>query len=126
MTERAKVNRPISAAEIAVVEAMLKHASEPDMPESLRGSLSELRVVGVCGCGCDTVEFEVGPPKEPPGIVADGTGTTPEGGRVGVILWGLDGRLTGLEVYDCGAGEDGLRLPVPGSIRGWKQSLDTE
>jgi hypothetical protein len=44
-------------------------------------------------------------------------GTTKLGGTVGIIVWGRDDQITGLEVYDLGAGEDDLTLPVPESIR---------
>ena len=38
---------------------------------------------------------------------------------VGLILWGSDLELSGLEVYDMDAGDGGVRLPVPSSVRDW-------
>ena len=41
----------------------------------------------------------------------------PAGGEVGVIVWGRGNAVTGLEIYDLGAGPADLRLPDPASIR---------
>ena len=35
-------------------------------------------------------------------IIADGTGTTPRGGQVGIMVWGRPDAITGLEVYAPG------------------------
>lgn len=40
---------------------------------------------------------------------------------MGVIVWGRDDAITALEIYDLGAGEDGLRLPLPSSIRMFRE-----
>jgi hypothetical protein len=48
---------------------------------------------------------------------------------VGVLVWGTDASVTGLEVYDLGAGTDSagrfvgelVKLPVPKSIRAWSE-----
>jgi hypothetical protein len=74
-------------------------------------------VVGVCGCGCDSVDFTPHDPSHTSAPVADGVGTTPAGGDVGVIVWGTSDAITGLEIYDMGAGESDLRLPNPDTIR---------
>jgi len=50
-------------------------------------------------------------------LVADGIGTTSAGGQVGVIVWGRGKAITGLEIYDLGAGENDLKLPIPSSIK---------
>jgi hypothetical protein len=49
--------------------------------------------------------------------IADGTGKTPAGGDVGVIVWGHPDSVTGLEIYSFGAADDDdLKLPLPESI----------
>ena len=78
--------------------------------------LDGLRVVDRCPCGCDSVDFAHHDPERPVTPVADGIGTTPDGGMVGVIVWGREGEVTGLEIYDLGAGEDDLRLPDASTI----------
>ena len=51
----------------------------------------------------------------------DAYGKTASGGHVGLIVWGTDRTITGLEVYDEGAGQDDLRLPDPASITSWDE-----
>jgi hypothetical protein len=34
-------------------------------------------------------------------VLADGIGTTPNGGRVGLLVWGSEESITGLEVSAC-------------------------
>jgi len=48
-----------------------------------------------------------------------GTGKTLTGGDVGIIVWGTDDAVTGIEVYDLGAGDTDIKLPVESSIRPW-------
>ena len=121
MTERAHLDRPISAAEAAVLRAALERV--PKAPEfaSLASGIERLRVVGACTCGCDSIDFLEQDPARRVTLVADGIGTTPAGGQVGVIVWGTKDFLSGLEVYDLGAGDDDIKLPVPTSIRGFHE-----
>lgn len=112
MIERKIFQRPVSAEEVAVIRAALERAALAPEYKTLVSSLSGLRVVGGCGCGCDSVDFQ-----EEPFIhsqrLADALGDTPKGGRVGVMVWGTPQQVTGLEIYDLGAGQDDLRLPLP-------------
>ncbi len=117
MAERVKTDRPISAQEAAVVRAALERAPVAPEYSTLAASLEALHVVGQCSCGCDSIDFERHDPGNPSKPIADGVGTTPAGGTVGVIAWGRANTVTGLEVYDLGAGENDQKLPIPGSIR---------
>ena len=121
MTERAKINRPITGDEAAVIRAALERA--PVSPEfsALAHVLDDLRAVDRCACGCDSVDFVRHDPAHPAKPIADGIGTTPAGGMVGVIVWGKGDAVTGLEIYDLGAGEGDLRLPAPRSIRPFRE-----
>jgi hypothetical protein len=115
---RATPNRQISDAEAACIRAALERAAViPEAPE-LIGAVVDLRVVGRCDCGCATVDFvkDSGGPTQP---IADGTGKTAGGGHVGLIVWGNNHEITGLEVYDLGAGENDLNLPELDSIVPW-------
>jgi hypothetical protein len=114
---RPRVNRAIKPEEIAVIESALERAPVSPPVLTIRPGLASLRVVGVCGCGCDSIDFTRDDPSHISTPVADGLGTTPAGGQVGIIVWGISGAITGLEIYDMGAGDDDLRLPLPASIR---------
>ena len=102
------------------MRAAFQRASK--LPDSSRliSTIDSLRVVGRCGCGCDSVDFARHDAPRPSGIVADGIGTTRAGGQVGVLVWASGEVLTGLEIYDMGAGDADLKLPLPSSIHGWE------
>jgi hypothetical protein len=111
--------RPISAAEVAVIRAALVQVPSRSPAGALKKPLEDLEVVGRCDCGCDSVDFVPSVSDLHSRPIADGMGTTPTGGTVGVIVWGTDDAVTSLEVYDLGAGDAGIRLPVPDTIRSW-------
>ena len=113
------VMRNINADEIAVLTAATKRAAVVSVTADMRASIPNLVVVWACSCGCASVNFEVeeGMKVTP---VAWGVGHTPRGGQVGVIVWGMESRLTGLEIYDLGAEDDDLVLPVPALVIPWK------
>ena len=121
MTERAKINRPITPDEVAVIRAALERASVSSETAVLATDLEGLHVVSRCSCGCDSVDFVEHDPARPAKPIADGIGTTPAGGAVGLIVWGRADAVTGLEVYDVGAGDDDLKLPTTSSIRGFSE-----
>jgi hypothetical protein len=109
--------RRISSAETAVIQAALDRAPTASPLVRLPLPLEELRVVGLCECGCDSVDFVPVESAVHSRPLADGIGTTSAGGDVGIIVWGTDDAVTGLEIYDLGAGDGDVRLPVSGSIR---------
>jgi hypothetical protein len=115
---RAKPNRPITDAEATVVRIALAKAAVSPHAVELAATIPHLRVVGQCHCGCASVDFAFSS-DEKAKPVADGTATTAAGGGVGVIIWGTASAITGLEVYDLGAGENDLVLPIPDSIIPW-------
>src|SRR5687767_13659116 len=116
MTKRVRAHPPISPAEITVIQVMLERAS---VAPGLYADLHTLRVVDRRGCGCDSVDFTGYDTESPRTIIADGTGETPSGNPVGVIIWGSADSVTGIEVYGTGDMEDDLRLPTLESIRPW-------
>jgi len=79
MTQRARVNRPVSDEEIAVLRATLERA--PVLPNcgDLLASLSELRVIDRCPCGCASVDFEEHDSSTLVTPIADGIGTARNG-----------------------------------------------
>ncbi len=110
-------DRLASPAEVAVVEAALTVAPISHRASLLRRSVQGLRVRAACDCGCASVDFQTPPQPGSCRLVADAIGRTPSGGRVGVLVWAWDDRISGLEVYDLGAGQDDRRLPVPSSMQ---------
>jgi hypothetical protein len=117
MSSRAWINRPVSAAEAAVIRAALERAPTDPAFATMATRVDGLHAVGRCECGCDSVDFAPANPEQSTVLLADGIGTTAAGGTVGVIVWGTTEAVTSLEIYDLGAGDDDIRLPVPASIR---------
>jgi hypothetical protein len=62
--------------------------------------VAHLRVVANCGCGCASIDFELEGQSGGSRPIADATGLTETGLQVGLILWGRDDAVTGLEVYE--------------------------
>ena len=117
MSARAAVNRAVKLEEIAVIESAIERASVSPRVLTAHPNFAALRVVAVCGCGCESVDFVLHDRSHRSTILAEGIGSTSAGGTVGVIVWGTPDTITGLEIYDLGAGEDDLRLPAPDTIR---------
>ena len=113
------VPRQLTAREIAVIRTAIEKAAMQPLAPGLLDQIESLRVIGRCDCGCDSVDFVADDPQNPSRLFAHGTGKTPAGGDVGIIIWGNALGVTGIEVYDLGAGDDDIRLPVKDSIRPW-------
>jgi hypothetical protein len=117
---RAKANRPITEDEIAVVRAALERCPETPDAQELLPTISSLRVVDQCQCGCPSVDFTRSS-SEHPRPIADGLGIISNGDRVGVILWGVGDAITGLEIYDMSANASELKLTDLKSIIPWEE-----
>lgn len=112
-------HRGITQSEAEIVRAALERASLAPLDEAVRVAIPNLEVVARCECGCASVDFDSPTSEQRSGVIADATGRTPRGGQVGVIVWGRSDAITGLEIYDLGAGDDDLVLPVPTSVIPW-------
>jgi hypothetical protein len=110
--------RSISSREIEVIRAALEQAAVAPVDPAAKDGVARLQVAGRCECGCASIDFEA-PESERSTLLADGIGQTARGGQVGVIVWGRSDAITGLEIYDLGAGDHDLALPVPASIEPW-------
>ena len=106
---RARPNRPITNDEVTVVRAALERCAETPDAQKLLPTVSSLQVVDQCRCGCPTVDFARSASAHPRPI-ADGLGVSSNGGRVGVIIWGVSDAITGLEIYDMSANASKLKL----------------
>jgi hypothetical protein len=105
-------DRPINEREIALVKWLLKGSQATGSWQHREESVSRLRVVGECGCGCASVDFEKDGQSSHAHPIADAEGKTPAGLNFGLILWGRDGALTGLEIYELDPGSADT-LPPP-------------
>jgi hypothetical protein len=112
--------RPISEAEAAVVERALAVAATDDSAPALSASLRTLQVVGRCECGCASVDFCKPSSGHVAQIVADAVAKAPNGEDLGVLVFALNGRLSGLEVYSYS--DNPAPLPVVASITGYDGS----
>jgi len=112
--------RSIGASELEVIRAAIEKAAVEPVDTEVKGAVDRLQVIGRCECGCAGIDFEAPKSEQRPAPLADAIGRTARGGRVGVIVWGRPDAITGLEIYDLGAGDDDLALPAPGSIEPWR------
>ena len=91
--------RSISPNEVKVLSWLLDHARIDVTAYRVR-PLEELRVVGSCDCGCASLYLK---PQEARGklqMLADELAVYPDGQQAGLILWGREGEIAWLEVYD--------------------------
>jgi hypothetical protein len=114
--------RAITPDEAEVIRAALERASVLRIDDAAMMAVPALTVVAACECGCASVDFDAPSCEERSTLVADATARTSRGGQVGVMVWGRPDAITGLEIYDLGAGEDDLGLPVSASIIAWDRS----
>jgi hypothetical protein len=117
---RAKPNRPITDDEARIVRAALERCAETPDAQKLLSSVSNLHVIDQCQCGCPSVDFARSSSAHPRPI-ADGLGITSSGERVGVIIWGVNDAITGLEIYDMSASAGELKLDDLKSIIPWEE-----
>lgn len=75
---------------------MLENAAIGDVAE-YRQCLEELQVVRGCDCGCSSLFFEQGCGGLR--MLADAYAVYPDA-LAGLLLWGRDGRIHWLEIYD--------------------------
>jgi hypothetical protein len=109
--------RPISEAEAAVVERALAVAATDESAPALGLSVRALQVVGRCECGCASVDFCNPAPGQNAHIVADAVAKAPGGEDLCLIIWALNGSLSGLEVYSNS--DNPAPLPELESISGY-------
>jgi len=109
--------RPLSDEELALVHWLLTNAPVRGTLTKLEPSIASLRVVGRCSCGCPSVDFRVKGQSSPFRPIADAIGRTPDGTQVGVILWGREDVITGLEIYQMVGPVTGL--PPVESLKPW-------
>ena len=115
---------PASAEQKAVIVRALAVCPTDLASPRHHETVASLQVTSRCDCGCDSVNFEGWSIDPPAVILADGVGFAPDGSEVGVIVFGTEGAITGLEVY---ASKDSpARLPEVETIRGYDRSAPSQ
>jgi hypothetical protein len=108
------MDRPITESEAAIVHWLLSHTAIGDVSGYGETSISGLRVVGGCDCGCRSIDFV----SDTRGgeLIADALAVYPDGQEAGLILWGRAGAITALEVYDHHP-DSSHRMPEVANLR---------
>jgi hypothetical protein len=111
-------DRPITEREAAVVDWVLANGALEGPLDHLRDGVQHLRVVARCACGCSSVDFAADGQSARAHPVAEAVGRDSRGRSFGVVIWELDGRVSGLEVYEYEPGS-ATELPSVESLRRW-------
>src|SRR3954462_15539487 len=111
------MDRAIKPNEVEILNWLLDHALIDARAYRLH-PLEELRVVGECGCGCASLYFR--PKLGDLQRLADELAVYPDGQRAGLMLWGRDGEIVLLEVYDFEP-ESSHRVPDVSSLCTWEE-----
>ena len=106
--------RDITAHEAAIVEWLLNHAAMCDIAAYRSKPVTSLRVVGGCDCGCSSLDFSSSA-SGPKTMLADAVAVYPDKQQAGLILWGRDGEIVMLEVYEMQPVAD--RVPEISDLR---------
>jgi hypothetical protein len=111
------MGRAISPNEVKVVNWLLDHALV-DVTDYRLHPVQELRVVSRCACGCASLYFEPEGQRGKVQMLADELAMYPDGQQAGLILWGCEGKIDWLEVYDFEP-ESSHRLPDVSNLCTW-------
>ena len=111
-----RVDRPLTDEERSLIRWILKHG-EPEAAGFLE-QLDRARVIGLCPCGCASIDFTIdGLPTPPPGVHVLGDFIHgDESNLAGVFVFEAGGILKGLEVYGL-AVEHPRELPKSSELR---------
>jgi hypothetical protein len=93
------MDRGISPNEVKVVRWLLDHALV-DVAAYRLQPVDQLRVFGGCVCGCTTLDFKPLEQQKGKKMLADESAIYADGQQAGLILWGREGEIVMLEVYD--------------------------
>jgi hypothetical protein len=101
-------SRSLTQRERAVLDALLS-VDFPDV-EALRAQARDVEVVGVCGCGCPSIDFR----KEPGlGLHVRVNAAVAGGSFDGLFLFTLGDHLGGIEYVGNSGEKDPTELPQP-------------
>jgi hypothetical protein len=113
------MDRSISPNEVKVVKWLLDHALVDVTAYRLQHA-EQLRVVGGCICGCTTLDFKPQEQQRGKKMLADDLAVYADGQQAGLILWGREGEIVMLEVYDFQPGSS-HRFPDVSNLCTWDE-----
>lgn len=103
--------RRLASTEVRqLVRWLLEHSARTTTAASFLDQVDKLHVIDSCDCGCPSVDFIREGMGAGAQILADATGEAQDGLSVAVLLWGRDGAISGLEVFDY---DGGPWFPLP-------------
>jgi hypothetical protein len=120
--EKLVMPRPLSTEELALLNWVLEHG----VPEAKTFALQVkgIRATPWCDCGCPSISLHVeeGLPlgSYPYSVISDVLAKTPEGKKMGILLFQDRGRLSILEMYSLDIIEGDWRFPVYESLQTWE------
>jgi hypothetical protein len=101
-------SRPLTGRERAVLDALL--SSDFSDVEMLRAQAEHVQVVGVCGCGCPSIDFRTEPGV---GLRVRVNAAIAGGSYDGLFLFTLGDHLGGIEYVGSSGEKDPPELPEP-------------
>ena len=116
--------RPLTSEELALLNWVLDHG----LPEAktFAPQVEKIRATQWCDCGCPSISLHVeeGLPLGTCSfrVISDVLARTPEGKKIGVLLFQNSGRLSILEVYSLDIIERDWGFPVYESLQTWESS----
>jgi hypothetical protein len=113
------IRRALSSEERALLEWLIANGN-PDA-KRYAPQLANISVVGLCTCGCPTLDLAIGDREErttgSSHVLAEFDGTTAEGVQVCVILHAREEQISELEIIAIDDFEGVFNLPLIASLK---------
>jgi hypothetical protein len=112
--------RSLSVNEVAVIKAALKRAPLGESCEASHSIIEELRVVGECECGCDSLYFSGFYEANEYFRVADGLAYAEDGDEIGIMIWASGDQIVHLDLWSYS--DRPTRLPSAETVCPFEES----
>lgn len=119
--------RALSGQERSITRWLIEHASssEADKKKYL-AELEQATVVGICGCGCASVDFAISGVRAEPSAPLDPFGDyITKDRRFGVFVFSKHRMLAGIEIYSLQGDETGSEFPLPEQLEPMQEETQT-
>jgi hypothetical protein len=120
--EKLVTPRPLTTEELALLIWVLEHG----VPEAktFAPQVEKIRATPWCDCGCPSISLQVEEGR-PLGsysysVISDVLAKTPEGKKMGILLFQDHGKLSILEMYSLDILEGDWGFPVYESLQTWE------